>query len=77
MLKKLTEKEMRTLKMGAIGIVAILILLVAMEGYDSWKMKRDEFAELNNQLNIINIKIQYFDRKDRFVVLYRSAQGRV
>ena len=50
MLEKLNEKDVKTLKMGGIGVVAILIIYVALSGIEYWTQKRQSFQTLDQQL---------------------------
>ena len=50
MLEKLNEKDVKTLKMGAIGVVAILIFLAALSGFEKWTKARQSYKTLDQQL---------------------------
>ena len=50
MLEKLSEKDVKTLKMGGIGVAAILILTVALSGFEYWANARQSYNTLDQQL---------------------------
>ena len=50
MLEKLSEKDVKTLKMGGIGVVAILIITVGLSGLEYWTKARESYKALNQQL---------------------------
>lgn len=50
MLEKLSEKDVKTLKMGAIGVVAILIFYVALGGFENWTQARQSYKTRDQQL---------------------------
>ncbi len=50
MLEKLNEKDVKTLKLGGIGVVAILIFWAALSGFDYWTQKRQSYKTLDQQL---------------------------
>jgi hypothetical protein len=55
MFDKLSEKDKKTLKMGGIAAVVILVLMLTMQGYGSWNKNKDEYNELINDLNKVNL----------------------
>jgi len=55
MIEKLSQKDIRTLKMGAVGVAAIFVLVFALKWYDRWAEARDSLDELNNKLELIDV----------------------
>ena len=55
MISKLSQKDIRALKMGAVGVAAIVALLIALEGYERWNNAREKSQELENQLDHIDL----------------------
>jgi hypothetical protein len=55
MINKLNQRDVRALKMGAVGIVAIVVLLFALEGYDRWNTARQKSQELETKLDHIDL----------------------
>jgi hypothetical protein len=55
MLNKLSQKDIRALKMGAVGVVAILILVLALEGHQRWNQARQLSMTLEQQLDDIDL----------------------
>ena len=52
---KLSEKDAKTLKLGGIGVAAILIFYVALSGFDYWAQKRQSYKALDQQLKNLDI----------------------
>lgn len=55
MIEKLSQKDIRTLKMGAVGVAAIFVLVFALSWYDRWAEARDSLDELKNKLELIDV----------------------
>jgi len=55
MISKLNQKDIRALKIGAVGVVVILVFLFALEGYERWDTARQQSRELKNQLDDIDL----------------------
>ena len=55
-MQKLSEKDKRTLKMGAIGIAGILVLFGVMKWMEHWKEVRAEIVQIRSKLNAIDIE---------------------
>ena len=55
MIKKLNQKDIRTLKLGAICAAAILAFWVGSKVYDRWKEARASTAILNSKLELIDV----------------------
>jgi hypothetical protein len=53
---KMNEKDKKTLKLGGLGIVGIIILLAVLKGYDRWNQARESFATLVDQVNLLDVK---------------------
>ena len=52
MISKLSQKDIRALKIGAVAVAAIIVFLFALGGYNRWNTARQESQELENQLGI-------------------------
>ena len=52
---KLNQRDIRTLKMGAVGVVAIFVFVFALSLYDRWAQVRNSLEELNNKLELIDV----------------------
>jgi hypothetical protein len=55
MFEKMNEKDKKTLKMGGIGAVGVLVLFIAVQGYGNWNKKTTEYNSIVNQLNTLNV----------------------
>lgn len=55
MFEKLSEKDKKTLKNGAIAVVAIAVLMLTMQGYGSWNQNQGEYDKLMKDLNKVNL----------------------
>ena len=55
MIEKLSQKDIRTLKIGALSIAVILVFVFASEWYDRWAEARKSLAELNSKLELIDV----------------------
>jgi hypothetical protein len=55
MLSKLNQKDIRALKLGATGLVAIIVFLFALDVYERWDTARQKSQELQNQLDNIDL----------------------
>jgi len=42
MISKLNQRDVRALKMGAVGVAAIVVLLFALGGYERWNTARQK-----------------------------------
>lgn len=54
MIDKLTDKDIRALKFGAVGTVVIVLLVFGSAWRDSWAKARREAAALESKLNAID-----------------------
>lgn len=54
MMEKLSERDIRALKIGAVCVAAILAFLFATWGYERWSKVRKESAEIKAQLEAIS-----------------------
>ncbi len=52
---KITERDKRTLKLGAIGVVLILVFVFASSWYETWKAARGEMVGIENRLSKIRV----------------------
>lgn len=55
MINKLSPKDIRALKLGAIGVAIILVLLVGLEGNERWTNAKQESELLEKQLDDIDL----------------------
>ena len=55
MISKLNQKDIRALKMGAIGVAAILIFVFALEGHDRWNQAKQLSSQLEMKLDNIDL----------------------
>jgi hypothetical protein len=55
MLEKLSQKDIRTLKIGAVGVAAILVFVLILEGFEYWDHARKSFQTLDGQLDDIDV----------------------
>ena len=55
MIKKLSQKDIRTLKFGAVCVAGILIFLVGSEVHSRLKKAQASTALLNNKLDLIDV----------------------
>lgn len=55
MLKKFSQKDVRALKIGAIGVVAILIFMFISGRYDRWNQAKESLTELQKKINDIDL----------------------
>ena len=55
MIDKLTEKDIRALKLGVVAAVVILLFVIGMEWRDSWAMAKTKGAQLQAKLDVIDV----------------------
>jgi hypothetical protein len=55
MIEKLSQKDIRALKMGAIGVVVIFVFVFASEFVDRWAQARNSLDEMNGKLDLIDV----------------------
>lgn len=55
MIEKLSQRDIRMLKIGAVCVVAIFVFWIAFELYDRRSEARASLAELNNKLELIDV----------------------
>jgi len=55
MIDKLSKKDIRALKFGAIGAVVILVFVFGSAGHERWTKAKTNGAVLKSKLNIINV----------------------
>lgn len=55
MINKLTEKDIRALKLGAVGVLLILLFVLGSKWRDRWAAATAKNAQLQAKLNAINI----------------------
>ena len=55
MLKKFNQKDVRALKIGAIGVAAILIFMFILGRYDRWNQAKESLTELQKKINDIDL----------------------
>jgi hypothetical protein len=55
-MQKLSQKDIKTLKMGVLGVGLILVLFGAMKWMEHWKQVRVEIADIKEKLNTIDVE---------------------
>ena len=55
MLKKFNQKDVRALKIGAIGVVSILTFMFILGRYDHWNQKKESLTELQKKIDDIDL----------------------
>lgn len=55
MIDKLTEKDIRALKLGAVGAALILLFVLGSKWHDRWAAAKTKDAALKAKLNVIDI----------------------
>ena len=55
MLKKFSQKDIRALKIGAIGVVGILVFIFALDRYERWNQAKESLTELQKKINDIDL----------------------
>ena len=55
MIEKLSQRDIRILKIGVVCAAAILVFWLASKGFDRWKEARAFTAMLNNKLELIDV----------------------
>lgn len=55
MINKLNQKDIRALKLGVVGVAAILILAIVLEGHDRWNKAKELSNQLENKLDNIDL----------------------
>lgn len=55
MINKLSQKDVRALKIGAVIVTALTVLVLALYGYERWDTAKQRSLALKNQLNDIDL----------------------
>ncbi len=55
MIEKLSQRDIRILKIGAVCSAAILLFWLATKGFDHWKERRASLALLEDKLELIDV----------------------
>ena len=55
MLEKLNEKDQKTVKMGGLALLALLLVILFYMGYGYWNTKKLEYNKLESNLRILNL----------------------
>lgn len=55
MIEKLSQKDIRALKIGAVGVAAIIVFIFASEWIDHWKSANSRLQELEEKLELIDL----------------------
>ena len=55
MINKLNQRDIKALKLGGVGVVAIVVLIFALDGYERWNTARQKSEELKTQLDHIDL----------------------
>jgi hypothetical protein len=54
-MEKLSQKDIRALKIGAVGVAAVLMFLFALEWRDRWVTAREKGAQVRAKLDVIDV----------------------
>ena len=55
MIEKLSQRDIRVLKIGAVCVAAIFVFVFASEWLDRWTKARESLAEVKNKLELIDV----------------------
>jgi len=55
MIQKLSEKDIRVLKIGGVCVAAILVLVLASRWFDHWSEAKASLAQVKAQLELIDV----------------------
>jgi len=55
MIEKLSQRDIRVLKIGAVCVAAIFVFVFASEWFDRWAKARASLAEVKNKLELIDV----------------------
>ncbi|MHC4464726.1 MAG: hypothetical protein ACYS9C_07535 [Planctomycetota bacterium] len=55
MIEKLSQKDIRALKIGGVGAAAIVVFLFASSWLGHWAEARESLAELNDKLELLDV----------------------
>jgi hypothetical protein len=55
MMQKLSERDIRALKIGAVGAVAIIVLVIGSKWIDHWAAARSSLEQVKAKLELIDI----------------------
>jgi hypothetical protein len=56
MIEKISQRDIRILKIGAVCVVAILVFVFASDRLDRWAKARASLAEVKNKLELIDME---------------------
>ncbi|MHC4558092.1 MAG: hypothetical protein ACYTFW_10965 [Planctomycetota bacterium] len=56
MMEKLNQKDIRALKIGAVGVAVVLVFVFASKFLDRWAQARDSLGQLNDKLELIDVE---------------------
>ncbi len=55
MIEKFNQKDIRAIKIGAVGVAAILVFIIAAEGIDHWRKAKIRLQTLEEKLELIDL----------------------
>lgn len=55
MIEKISQRDIRILKIGAVFVAAILVFVFASDWLDNWKKARDSLDEMKGKLDLIDM----------------------
>ena len=55
MIEKLNQKDIRAIKLGAVGVAAILVFVIGSSLWDCWNEARLNLAQLEDKLELIDL----------------------
>ncbi len=55
MFEKMNEKDQKTIKMGGLAVLALIVAFSVYQGYDYWTIQKKKAKELNNDLDALKM----------------------
>ncbi len=52
---KLSQKDIKTLKLGAVLVAAVIVLYFALSGYERWNAAKESFAKLQGDVDLLDM----------------------
>ena len=59
---KLNQKDKKTLQLGGVGVVAVIVLVFGLQGFDRWKQSKEDLKSLERKIDTLDVS------KDRRVI---------
>jgi hypothetical protein len=51
---KINQKDKKTLQIGGIGVIVVIVLVFGLKGFDIWKQAKNELATLEGRIETLN-----------------------